>query len=121
MDLTEEEEDQADDTETLSRRTSMEVDDRADTPHQEPLPSAPIYNSQLQEGLSEVKSLLAEIAHTMRLSGLTGDPKTSLHKLYVETKKASRFRYPETRTVGFIGDSGVGVLLLLFPFIWPLI
>lgn len=92
----------------------MEVDDRTDTPHDEPLPPAPIYNSQLQDGLSEVKSLLAGIANTMRLSELTDDPNTSLHKLYNETKKASEFKYPETRTVGLIGDSGVGVLPFLF-------
>lgn len=98
----------------------MDVDDQTDA-HDEPLPSAPIYNRQLQDGLSEVKSLLAEIANTMRLSGLSDDPNTSLHELYDETKKASKFRYPETRTVGLIGDSGVGVwpflisLLIILP------
>ncbi|PLN80725.1 hypothetical protein BDW42DRAFT_170368 [Aspergillus taichungensis] len=86
----------------------MEVDDQTDAPHHEPLSSAPIYNSQLQNGLGEVKNLLGEIANTMCLSGLTDDPNTSLHKLHNETKKASEFRYPETRTVGLIGDSGVG-------------
>ena len=110
VDLTEGE-DQAD--ETLSRRTSMDVDDQTDTFHHEPLPSAPIYNSQLQDGLKEVKSLLAEIANTMRLSELTDDPNTSLHKLHEETKMLSEFSYPETRTVGLIGDSGVGELPFL--------
>ncbi|KAJ5424831.1 hypothetical protein N7445_010804 [Penicillium cf. griseofulvum] len=74
----------------------------------ETLPPAPIYNSRLQDGLKAVKGHLASLASAMRLSELTQDQSTSLHTLYKGTEKMSRFQYPVTRTVGFIGDSGVG-------------
>ncbi|CAI7660451.1 unnamed protein product [Penicillium crustosum] len=74
----------------------------------ETLPPAPIYNNRLQDGLKAVKGHLASLASTMRLSELTQDQSTSLYTLYKQTEKMSRFQYPVTRTVGFIGDSGVG-------------
>lgn len=45
----------------------------------------------------------------MGLSELNQDHSSDLHVLYKRTKKMSMFEYPETRTVGFIGDSGVGM------------
>ncbi|KAF4771133.1 hypothetical protein HAV15_012667 [Penicillium sp. str.  len=74
----------------------------------ETLPPAPIYNNRLQDGLKAVKGHLASLASAMRLSELTQDQSTSLYTLYKHTEKMSRFQYPVTRTVGFIGDSGVG-------------
>ncbi|KAJ5209115.1 hypothetical protein N7449_003494 [Penicillium cf. viridicatum] len=74
----------------------------------ETLPPAPIYNNRLQDGLKAVKGHLASLASAMRLSELTQDQSTSLYTLYKRTEKMSGFQYPVTRTVGFIGDSGVG-------------
>ena len=75
----------------------------------EALPPAPIYNGRLQDGLKAVKHQLASLANTMHVSELTQDQSTSLHTLWKRTEKMSKFEYPETRTVGFIGDSGVGM------------
>lgn len=77
---------------------------------QETLPPAPIYNLGLQNGLGAVKEELARLANTMRLSGLVNNSTTSFSKLQEETRQLSNFKYPETRTVGFIGQSGTGVL-----------
>ncbi|KAI2993530.1 hypothetical protein CBS147346_10936 [Aspergillus niger] len=44
----------------------------------------------------------------MGCNALAHDNTTDLSKLYEKTLEASRFAYPATRTVGFIGDSGVG-------------
>jgi hypothetical protein len=86
----------------------------------ETLPPAPIYNSRLQDGLKAVKHHLAGLANTMHLSELTQDQSTSLHTLWKRTEKMSKFEYPETRTVGFIGDSGVGMdFLRLLMFLIP--
>ncbi|OQE20840.1 hypothetical protein PENFLA_c015G08880 [Penicillium flavigenum] len=74
----------------------------------ESLPPAPIYNIRLQDGLKAVKGHLASLSSAMRLSELTQDQSTSLYTLYKRTEEMSRFQYPVTRTVGFIGDSGVG-------------
>lgn len=74
----------------------------------ENLPRAPIFDNRLQDGLKEVKRHLASLANTMHLSELTQDQSTSIYTLYKQTEKMSKFAYPETRIVGFIGDSGVG-------------
>ncbi|KAJ5650938.1 uncharacterized protein N7484_004661 [Penicillium longicatenatum] len=87
-------------------------DETAEAPtvdiREEPLPAAPVYNHRLQNGLKAVKSELAFLADTMRLSELNQDHSSALHSLSKQAKKMSMFEYPETRTVGFIGDSGVG-------------
>ncbi|CAI7614861.1 unnamed protein product [Penicillium glandicola] len=75
---------------------------------EEPLPAAPVYNRRFQAGLKEVKEELSSLAAMMGLSELKQDQSTDLHSLYERTKKMSMFEYPVTRTVGFIGDSGVG-------------
>lgn len=78
---------------------------------EEPLPAAPIYNHRLQDSLKEVKSELAFLADMMGLSELNQDHSSDLHALFEKSKKMSMFEYPVTRTVGFIGDSGVGIVL----------
>ncbi|PYI23435.1 hypothetical protein BO99DRAFT_323354 [Aspergillus violaceofuscus CBS 115571] len=76
---------------------------------QDELPPAPIYDMQLQNALRAVRSQLASLAqHLGRRRNLVGDSTTALHQLYEQALKASRFAYPATRTVGFIGDSGMG-------------
>jgi hypothetical protein len=77
---------------------------------EEPLPGAPVYNRRLQDGLKEVKRELAVLAETMGLSELNQNHFSDLHALYEQTKRMSMFEYPDTRTVGFIGDSGVGMV-----------
>ncbi|KAJ5788562.1 hypothetical protein N7457_003552 [Penicillium paradoxum] len=75
---------------------------------EETLPRARIYNSRLQRGLKDVKRELAGLAEIMHASELAKDQSTNLYALCERTEKMSKFEYPETRTVGFIGDSGVG-------------
>ncbi|KAJ5161426.1 hypothetical protein N7492_006818 [Penicillium capsulatum] len=77
------------------------------TIRRELLPSAPIYNGRLQDGLKDVKSMLASLADVMRVSELAQDQSSSLNSHLRQTEKASKFNCPETRTVGIIGDSGV--------------
>lgn len=78
------------------------------TIRRELLPSALIYNGRLQDGLKDVKSMLASLADMMRVSELAQDQSSSLNSHLRQTEKASKFNCPETRTVGIIGDSGVG-------------
>lgn len=94
-------------------RMSVHVENNTYNFRQEPLPLAPIYDSHLQDGLVDVKNQLGDLANTMRLSERVRDPNTSLHALYKEARKASEFKCPETRTVGLIGASGVGMLSFL--------
>ncbi|KAK9642093.1 hypothetical protein HCH54_007536 [Aspergillus fumigatus] len=75
---------------------------------QEELPPVPIYDIRLQIALRRVRGKLVDLAQVMNRCELAQDPTTAFHKLYNETLEASRFAYPATRTVGFIGDSGMG-------------
>ncbi|KAJ5212368.1 uncharacterized protein N7498_004014 [Penicillium cinerascens] len=75
---------------------------------EEELPPAPVYKSRLQDSLKDVKRELGILADMMGISRLSEEHSSDLHALYRDTKKMSMFKYPDTRTVGFIGDSGVG-------------
>lgn len=77
---------------------------------QEELPQVPIYDIRLQDALRNVRGELADLAQAMSRRELAQDPTTAFHELYKQTLEASRFAYPATRTVGFIGDSGMGKL-----------
>lgn len=94
--------DQESDTEAFTEAKSAGI-------REEPLPAAPIYTRRLQDGLKEVKCELTALADTMGLSELNQNHFSDLHDLYKRTRGLSLFEYPETRTVGFIGDSGVGM------------
>ncbi|KAJ5646831.1 hypothetical protein N7490_003203 [Penicillium lividum] len=94
--------------ESESEDSSDDADDELYNFRQESLPSAPLYDQRLQTGLKDVKSHLADLVHAMGASDLVHDPNSSLHKLRSDAKIMSEFQYPEKRTVGFIGDSGVG-------------
>ncbi|KAJ5711184.1 hypothetical protein N7488_005340 [Penicillium malachiteum] len=74
----------------------------------ESLPNVPIYDARLQDQVKEVKSKLTSLVTSIGSSALVHDQSSSLHAHYQKVKKASKFEYPEIRTVGFIGDSGVG-------------
>lgn len=75
---------------------------------QELLPRARIYNADLQSVLSEVNQQLSYLKEDMRQCPLSQERESSLHNLYEQTCALSQVECPETRIVGFIGNSGVG-------------
>ncbi|KAL4805559.1 hypothetical protein BDV18DRAFT_161210 [Aspergillus unguis] len=103
----ESEEDTAEDAESESSDEESD-DDNTYSVREEELPREPIYDARLQNSLREVRSHLAALATSMRRSELVRDEATDIQGLYGRVEAMSRFEYPETRTVGFIGDSGVG-------------
>ncbi|OJI89614.1 hypothetical protein ASPTUDRAFT_132870 [Aspergillus tubingensis CBS 134.48] len=85
-----------------------EEDEDAYNIRHESLPQEPIYDIRLQNALRDVRSELTSLTQIMSGNALAHDNTSDLSKLYEKTREASRFAYPATRTVGFIGDSGVG-------------
>lgn len=75
---------------------------------EEELPRAPIYDIRLQNALRNVRGQIADLAQFIGERELTHDPTSDIHGLYDQLLRASRFSYPATRTVGFIGKSGAG-------------
>ncbi|EAW18094.1 uncharacterized protein NFIA_080380 [Aspergillus fischeri NRRL 181] len=99
------------DEDSLQINNSEDDDDDEDYLYnirQEELPQVPIYDIRLQNALRNVRGELADLAQVMSRRELAQDPTTAFHELYKQTLEASRFAYPATRTVGFIGDSGMG-------------
>jgi hypothetical protein len=77
----------------------------------EEIPGHAIDDPRLQRGLSALKKSLYHLADTMARSKLAKDPSTKLHNYHKTVQGLSNFRYPETRTVGLIGNTGVGQFL----------
>lgn len=95
----------------ISTESSAEDDSNIssldDVPQELP-PSAPIFDSGLQGILGDVKEHLSSIISDMGQCPLITDQGSDLSKQYEQVRMASQLDCPETRTVGFIGDSGVG-------------
>ncbi|BDD63570.1 hypothetical protein MAP00_008444 [Monascus purpureus] len=74
----------------------------------ERLPRARIYNAGLQTVLLDVKNQLSALHDDMGRYPLSHVHDSDLSELYRQVHKLSEVECPETRTVGFIGDSGAG-------------
>ncbi|KAB8261079.1 hypothetical protein BDV32DRAFT_137730 [Aspergillus pseudonomiae] len=74
----------------------------------ERLPRAPIYNADLQEILRGIKSQLSALQNYIDRSPLSRDRDSDLFQLREKVRMLNELECPETRTVGFIGNSGVG-------------
>ncbi|GAB1193803.1 hypothetical protein APSETT444_003033 [Aspergillus pseudonomiae] len=74
----------------------------------ERLPRAPIYNSDLQEILRGIKSQLSALQSDIDRCPLSRDRESDLFQLREKVRMLNELECPETRTVGFIGNSGVG-------------
>ncbi len=68
---------------------------------------------QVHASIADAIQQLRELATIMGQSALAKDSKTSLHRLQKDVIKLTKFEYPETRTVGFIGTAGVGLFSLV--------
>jgi hypothetical protein len=74
----------------------------------EQLPHARIYSPRLQDVLRDVKGQLSALHHDMGRCPLSGDRESDLFQLCEKVRTLNELESPETRTVGFIGNSGVG-------------
>jgi hypothetical protein len=76
----------------------------------ERLPDLPIYNSDLQSNLSSTKTGLQDVYNILNGHSLASQEGSIIQGLCQEAEDVSSFNYEDVRTVGFIGDSGVGKL-----------
>lgn len=100
--------DQEDQINTGSGTESDNNNSALDDMPQELLPPAPIFDSDLQRILRDVKGHLSSIISDIEKCPLVDDKESDLSKQHEQVRMASQLDCPETRTVGFIGDSGVG-------------
>jgi hypothetical protein len=96
------------DSDRASTSTLGEDDENHHNLRSERLPDVPIYNPGLQSALTNPQYQLQCLSSKVSRCALASKPNTSLHTLSEQLKTLAAFEYKNTRTVGFVGDSGAG-------------
>ncbi|KAK6227425.1 hypothetical protein QIS74_00980 [Colletotrichum tabaci] len=76
-------------------------------------PSNRFHDPTVQQAFGEAKTLMRSLANALGSSSLHVNPDSTIQRLHRQAQDLSRFQCPSTRTVGFVGDSGVGKSSLL--------
>ncbi|KAK0375078.1 hypothetical protein CLIM01_07570 [Colletotrichum limetticola] len=74
----------------------------------EELPESRFYDPAVQNAIKDAKALMTQLAGVLEDSPLHINPDSTIRRLYGQALDLSHFEGPSTRTVGFVGDSGVG-------------
>ncbi|GKT70745.1 tat pathway signal sequence [Colletotrichum tofieldiae] len=85
-------------------RTSLVPHDVRD---EEPPPNR-FHDSAVQGAFGDAKALMARLVGVLESSPLHESPDSTIERLHRQARELSCFECPSTRTVGFVGDSGVG-------------
>lgn len=92
------------------RRSSSYIDP---TPHnvadEEPPPER-FHEPDFQREFANAKKLVVDLVNVLAGSSLHNEAESRIRSLYLQAVDLSRFQNPSTRTVGLVGDSGVGML-----------
>jgi hypothetical protein len=95
---------------SASRRRSRTPADR--TPHaitdEEP-PHQRFYDPDVQLQLAISKGLVQDLVYALESSSLHDEPESRIKALYAQAIELSQYQNPSVRTVGLVGDSGVGM------------
>lgn len=101
-----------DDTPQQRRRSRSRSGSRTNpVPHNvadEKLPHDRFHEPNFQSAFSDAHCAMSELADVLSSSSLSHAPDSTMRRLYVEVQRLAQFRCQSTRTVGFVGDSGVG-------------
>ncbi|OQV10816.1 hypothetical protein CLAIMM_14754 isoform 3 [Cladophialophora immunda] len=101
-------------TRSASRRRSGSYVDP--TPHnvtEEEPPQEPFHEPEFQREFANAKNLVSDLVNVLASSSLHHEAQSRIRALYLQAVDLSHFQKPATRTVGLVGDSGVGKSSLL--------
>lgn len=93
------------------RRSSTGAVQQHDVADEE-LPDDAFHSPEFQSAFRDAKQLMSNIQSVLGSSNVHEGSESTMRKLHEEAGELAAFEYPATRTVGFVGDSGVGKLLL---------
>ncbi|KAF4944710.1 hypothetical protein FGADI_12485 [Fusarium gaditjirri] len=79
----------------------------------EELPDDAFHSPEFQRAFRDAKQLMSTIQAVLGSSHIHEGSESTMRKLHEDAGKLAAFEYPATRTVGFVGDSGVGKSSLL--------
>lgn len=74
----------------------------------EELPEDAFHSPEFQQAFRDAKQLMSTVEGVLGSSSLHNSPESTIRRLLDDAGELARFEYPSTRTVGFVGDSGVG-------------
>jgi hypothetical protein len=97
------------------RRSSSRVEEGPHDIRDENLTNDRFHDVAFQSTFGEAKNLMSELCNTLGSSSLRYEPDSIMQHLYEQANQLSRFECPPTRTVGFVGDSGVGKFVFRQP------
>ncbi|KAK8096503.1 hypothetical protein PG999_012447 [Apiospora kogelbergensis] len=95
------------------RRSSSKVHAEVYNARDEKAPNDRFNEPNFQSAFRDARKLMSELQNTLASSSLHTDPDSTMKGLHLEAEKLSNFHCPPSRTVGFVGDSGVGKSSLL--------
>ena len=90
------------------RRSSQRVDLIPHNVQDEDPPEDRFHSPDVQQAFSGAKNLMERLTAVLSSSSLHHEPDSTMRRLHQRCGDLGRFRCPPTRTVGFVGDSGVG-------------
>jgi ABC-type glutathione transport system ATPase component len=71
-------------------------------------PEDRFHEAAFQQAFHDSKTVMSEVADVLETSDIHLAPDSVMQQLHRKVKELANFRCPSTRTVGFVGDSGVG-------------
>jgi hypothetical protein len=74
----------------------------------EELPNDRFNEPTFQEAFSDAKRLVEKLTAVLSSNTIRHEQDSTMRQLHEQASKLARFHCPSTRTVGFVGDSGVG-------------
>lgn len=75
----------------------------------EELPPDHFHDPAVQQAFRDAKALLSSLTDVLGSGSLHTDVGSQILRLHRQANDLARFQCPSTRTVGFVGDSGVGM------------
>ncbi|KAM0339302.1 hypothetical protein ACHAPU_010981 [Fusarium lateritium] len=73
----------------------------------EELPEDAFHSPEFQQAFRNAKQLMSNVETVLGSSNVHNESESTMRKLHQEAGRLATFQYPATRTVGFVGDSGV--------------
>jgi surface antigen len=90
------------------RRSSSRINTAIHDVKDEELSNDRFNEATFQEAFSDAKRLMAELTAVLSSNTINHELDSTMRQLHEQASKLARFHCPSTRTVGFVGDSGVG-------------
>ena len=77
-------------------------------------PQDRFHEPEFQQAFTHAKVLMAQLAGVLGSSALHLEPDSTMRSLRERANELAHFRCPPTRTVGLVGDSGVGMVFSIY-------